>query len=262
MKNRGVIAIITFVLGLSIGIGGATVYYHQVEADNLVKTKTTETKTKTTKTSKSEKKVKTKSSTSTGTSASTTTSSTVPASVPKQRVVQNEQAVNVATKPTGTSTDQKPAAVAQTTPTVSPVRYRPSQLNILNDVIPYEDGGQAQGQAIINSDPDGLASTWGGANPFSGTDGLNTHIIGHNPGAFYILYQLAVGDNFVVTDSSGTPFTYQVTQMTYVNHEGVDLSTNQDLWDQITGTGGGERVTLQTCNGADEDLIVFSEKVD
>jgi hypothetical protein len=33
-----------------------------------------------------------------------------------------------------------------------------------------------------------------------------------------------------------------------------------DYWDQITGSGGGERITLQTCINDDYNLIVFANK--
>lgn len=137
----------------------------------------------------------------------------------------------------------------------------PNTLYILTDAVQYENGGQAQGQAIINENPDGIVSTWGGASVFSGTDGLNTHFIGHNAGAFYILYDLAIGTTFTITDADMNAFTYQVTSVSIVNHTGVDVQTGEDLWEQIVGTQGGERVVLQTCDGDTEDYIIFASAV-
>src|SRR5690606_1316534 len=68
-----------------------------------------------------------------------------------------------------------PAPVKVTSPS-----YDAYKMYIGGKAITYKNGGQSSGQSIIDSNSN-LISTWGGAGTFSGTDGMNTHFIGHNP---------------------------------------------------------------------------------
>ena len=131
-------------------------------------------------------------------------------------------------------------------------------LNILGQTVYYQNGGPGSGQSIIDANSDSQASTWGGAAVFSGNDGLNTHFIGHNPGAFSVIFSLSVGNKITVTDASGNPTTYTVNGIYQVADDGTDVNSGSDMYDAITGTGGGERITLQSCINDDVNLIVFA----
>lgn len=131
-------------------------------------------------------------------------------------------------------------------------------LNILGQTVYYQNGGPGSGQSIIDANSDSQASTWGGAAVFSGNDGLNTHFIGHNPGAFSVIFSLSVGNQVTVTDASGNPTIYTVNGIYQVADDGTDVNSGSDMYDAITGTGGGERITLQSCINDDVNLIVFA----
>ncbi|MDR0922641.1 MAG: sortase [Lactobacillales bacterium] len=155
-------------------------------------------------------------------------------------------------------TDSNSAATSYTTSTPQPT-LQPDTMYIAGTAIAYANGGQGSGQAIIDSNPNGIISTWGGAPTQSGTDGMNTHFIGHNVGAFTCLLSVGNGSQIVVTDGNDTPTTYIVNSEATVDTNGIDLSTGQNLWSQITGTAGGERITLQTCLNSTQRLIVFAQ---
>lgn len=87
----------------------------------------------------------------------------------------------------------------------------------------------------------------GGAAIQSGSDGLNTHIIGHNPGVFSALFNVVIGSQVTITDGNGTPTNYTINRIYEVNDNAVGVRDGVDYWDQMIGTGGGERVTFQTC---------------
>lgn len=143
----------------------------------------------------------------------------------------------------------------------SQFRYSPNYLYINTTAIPYRNAGEATGQEIINNDPGGIAATWGGAATQSGSDGLNTHIIGHSPGVFEVLFQLNVNDTLTITDLNGAPTTYRIKQILRVDHQGVEPETDTNYWEQITSTAGGERITLQTCINRKYNLIIFADAV-
>lgn len=71
---------------------------------------------------------------------------------------------------------------------------------------------------------------------------MNTHFIGHNPGVFSGMHN---SNEFVVTDGNGNAFTYVKTKLYVVDEKGIDTN-GVDRWDRIVGTGGGERITLQS----------------
>ncbi|MBP2097887.1 immunoglobulin-like domain-containing protein [Enterococcus rivorum] len=157
---------------------------------------------------------------------------------------------------------QAPAISNETTnnsePTSTPLVA--DSLIIAGVAVPYQNGGQGAGQSIIDGDSYGTASTWGGAPVQSGSDGMNTHFIGHNPGIFSILFSAGIGSPIIVTDSTGQATTYVVNNILRVDDYGNDLSTKVNYWDLTIGTGGGERITLQTCITDAENLIVLASK--
>ena len=143
---------------------------------------------------------------------------------------------------------------SQNTATPAPATIGADQLMINGQAISYTNAGQGSGQAIIDANPNQVA-TWGGAVVQSGNDGANTHFIGHNPGIFNVLFSLGTGATIEVSDSA----TYTVSQIVTVDDSGF-AADGTDYWDQITGSGGGERITLQTCINDDYNLIVFANK--
>ncbi|MFD1902223.1 immunoglobulin-like domain-containing protein [Enterococcus termitis] len=138
--------------------------------------------------------------------------------------------------------------------------YAPMTLTMNGQSIPYQNGGQGSGQSIIDSNPSGVASTWGGAAVQSGDDGQNTHFIGHNPGIFSAVFSLGAGSQIVVTDANGTPTTYTVQTLLQLDDYGNEVGTGTSYWDFTVGTGGGERITLQSCINDDINLFVIAYK--
>lgn len=134
--------------------------------------------------------------------------------------------------------------------------YSAMTMYIGGAAIPYQNGGQGSGQSIIDSNPYGTVSTWGGAAAQSGSDGMNTHFIGHNPGIFSSIMGLGSGSQVVVTDGNGTATTYTVS--TVLNVDDSAHANGKNYWSLITGTGGGERVTLQTCINDSTNRIVIA----
>ncbi len=143
-------------------------------------------------------------------------------------------------------------------PAPAPTVIQPNQLKINGQLISYSNAGQASGQAIIDANHNQVA-TWGGAAVQSGTDGANTHFIGQNPGIFNILFSIGGGDRIDVFDGANQVTSYTVTQIVTVDDSGM-AADGTDYWNQITGTGGGERITLQTCINDDYNLILFASK--
>ena len=146
-----------------------------------------------------------------------------------------------------------------TTTAVAAPSIQPMQLEINGQFINYQNAGQASGQAVIDADHT-RAATWGGAPVQSGDDGLNTHIIAHNPGAFSVIFNLGIGSQFKISDAAGKVTTYTVNEVAQVDDEAYRLSDGADYWDKMIGTGGGERVTLQACINDVHNLVVFAYK--
>ncbi|WP_314068180.1 sortase domain-bontaining protein [uncultured Vagococcus sp.] len=147
--------------------------------------------------------------------------------------------------------------VEETQPSVSEPTWTANTLYLGGIAIPYQNAGQSSGQSVIDNNPN-MVATWGGAALQSGSDGANTHFIGHNPGIFNVLFSLGGGSQIIVTDSNGTPTYYTVNQVFQVDDYGTGVADGQSYIDQITGTGGGERITLQTCVNDDINLIVMA----
>ena len=160
---------------------------------------------------------------------------------------------NVAVQETQVVSEEVPRQVDN-----SPQKQSPMTINILGQTIGYQNGGMAAGQSIIDSDPYGAVSTWGGMGVQSGTDGLNTHFIGHNPGAFALLFSLTSGDTITITDCAGTGTRYQVRTILTVDDYGMKVGTGKDYYEFISGSGGGERVTFQTCIDEATNLIIVA----
>lgn len=131
-------------------------------------------------------------------------------------------------------------------------------LNILGTIINYQNGGTGAGQSIIDGNPSGVASTWGGSSVQSGSDGMNTHFIGHNPGIFNVLFSLSPGNSITITDSTGAEAIYTVRTILTLDDYGIETSTGEDYYNFVVGSGGGERVTFQTCINDTTNLIVVA----
>lgn len=139
----------------------------------------------------------------------------------------------------------------------SQTSQQPKTIYMNQLAIPYENGGQAAGQSIIDSNSN-IASTWGGAEIQNGSDGLSTHFIAHNPGIFATLFQLSLGSEIKITDTSNEAKSYFVETIFIVDDTGRNVDTGEDHWDLITGSGNGEAVVLQTCIDDATNLIVFA----
>ncbi|KRK11084.1 hypothetical protein FD51_GL001264 [Lacticaseibacillus zeae DSM 20178 = KCTC 3804] len=138
-------------------------------------------------------------------------------------------------------------------PQVQPApTYASRVLMFAGVTVPYIIGNESMDAAPANG-----AATWGGQANYSNNSGENTHFIGHNPGAFAAMLSLGIGSPITVTDAAGQARTYHVYRLATVNPNAV-TADGQDLWDEITGTGGGQRITLQTCVGDYWRLIAFA----
>lgn len=180
--------------------------------------------------------------------------------------VESETTSSTIEEPTESTTEgvkEQPAttttqAVAESVATPVETSQQANQLKINNQLISYTNAGQANGQALIDANPN-MVATWGGVKIQSGEDGGNTHFIGHNPGIFNLLFSTNVGSTISISDSVGNISDYTVSQIVTVDDSGIG-EDGTDYWEQITSTGGGERVTLQTCIDDDHNLIVFATK--
>lgn len=168
----------------------------------------------------------------------------------EQALIYQEQS----TQPTSSSLTQDVTSTETTNQTVSQPetqvvtesvptqpQYSPNHIYFNGTSRPYQNGGYDQGQSII--DGTSSASTWGGTQVFSGYDGLSTHFIGHSHTQFA---GLTGASTYIITDSEGNAFQYQKTATYLVDEQGYDVNSGEDLYDLITGTGGGERVIMQT----------------
>lgn len=148
--------------------------------------------------------------------------------------------------------EQKDSITSQQSPSQKST-YAKSSIYFNGKVAPYVYGGNDVNhvQRIIDG---GIASTYITPN-FSGTDGLNTFFAGHNRGIFTGIW---TAPYFIVTDANGKAFKYNTTKVFKIynqinkNWTGVDDGVN--YVGEITGTSGGERITLQTCYNADGSI--------
>ena len=153
-----------------------------------------------------------------------------------------------------------PAPTPEPTPAPAPAPAPATAdvLSMIGNSIPFQNGGMGSGQAIIDANPNGMSSTWGGATPYSGTDGLNTHFIGHHWGAFDPVMSLSNGGTVTVFDANGQAFNYSIYKIVVVDTYGNDVNTGASMYGEITSTGGGERIVLQTCIDETTRRIVFA----
>ncbi|MBO0452498.1 class F sortase [Candidatus Enterococcus murrayae] len=187
-------------------------------------------------------------------SSTTETAPAAEAAVPAETNSRPEPTINEAEPTNEVAAPEEAQNAAKPAPTA----IQPDQLKINGQFIPYANAGQGSGQATIDANPNQVA-TWGGATVQSGNDGANTHFIGHNPGIFNVLFSLGTGATVEVSDGSNNVTSYTVSQIVTVDDSGV-AADGTDYWEQITGTDGGERITLQTCINDDYNLIVFANK--
>ena len=171
-----------------------------------------------------------------------------------------EVTVSAAPSAAQTATAAQPAQQPATQPAQQPAQPQAQQapayasrvLMFAGVTVPYIIGNESMTAA-----PGTGAATWGGQANYSNNSGQNTHFIGHNPGSFAAMLSLGIGSPITVTDAAGNPRTYHVYQLATVNPNAVTAS-GQDLWNAITGTGGGQHITLQTCVGNYWRLIAFA----
>lgn len=159
-------------------------------------------------------------------------------------------------QPTPIAVAEAPVEVAQPVAQPAPT-WAANTMYVGGIEISYQNAGQGSGQAVIDTNSNVIA-TWGGNAVQSGTDGGNTHFIGHNPGIFSVLFSLGGGSQIIVTDGNGTPTYYTVNQIFQVDDYATGVADGQSYVDQIIGSGGGERITLQTCVNDDINLIVMA----
>lgn len=143
---------------------------------------------------------------------------------------------------------QTPAAPAQP----RAVTYAPRTLYFGGNAVPYIIGNMSMTAAPATG-----ASTWGGITNYSNTSGGNTHFIGHSPGSFAPFLRMGVGSQITVTDAAGRPKTYTVYQAVAVDDHAVSAN-GTNYWSAITGIGGGQRITIQTCITSTENWILFA----
>jgi len=145
-------------------------------------------------------------------------------------------------------------------PVAAAPTYAPYKMYVIGKSLTYKNGGIDNGQAIIDGNIN-LVSTWGGAETWSGSDGMNTHFIGHSHGAFKGLGNIGIGAQIIVTDSNGNPTFYKVTNKIVVDDDCVGVNDGKYYYDYVTGTGGGEVITLQTCQTSTTNWMIRAEKV-
>lgn len=134
--------------------------------------------------------------------------------------------------------------------------YKPLTIYFKNQAVPYENAGTNGAINVINES--NKASTWGGVSTFSGTDGQNTHFIGHYNKQFE---NIAGTDKFVITDTNGESFTYVTTAIYEVDEYGIGIEDGIDYWERITGTSGGERIVIQTSTGKQKEKLIIEASI-
>ncbi len=136
------------------------------------------------------------------------------------------------------------------TPTVSPVQPNPVRL-VISSV-----GINAPVEAVgVESDGDLATPTrspwkdvgWYSAGPRPGERGsavIDGHVDGPqgSPAVFWRLGEVRVGDKVLVTDATGTTWTFHVTRLAYYHPQDAPL---QDIF----GNKGGTYLNLITCAG-------------
>ncbi len=115
-------------------------------------------------------------------------------------------------------------------------------IDIDGDAMPYVSA------YLATTAPSSGAGLWMGSD--STTDGSWGYFIGHNPGPFHHVMDLAPGDAITVTDSAGAARTYRVVDVFTV----PDTTAWEDIQQRVTGYG--ESIILQTCCGDDANYRI------
>ncbi|MDR2465242.1 MAG: sortase [Streptococcaceae bacterium] len=139
---------------------------------------------------------------------------------------------------------------------VTSTRYKSQYIQVKGRTIHYANAGVKNAQKTINKKPNTEAATWSGVRVNSVTDKKHTHFIAHNPGAFSALLKVKKGDKITVVDNKKRKKTYKVTLVTKCDDYAYEIKTKRDLWNTIVSTGGGERITLQTCLSKTVNLLI------
>lgn len=132
--------------------------------------------------------------------------------------------------------------------------YKPNTIYLMGKEVPYKNTGPNQCQSQIDNHPE-TAATFGGTATFSGDDNMNTHFAAHNYGAFNNIWNMPIGSEIIVTDGNKKPFKYTLNNIKKVTYDGYGYADGKDYWNEITGTGGGERIVLQTCIFGDDNGV-------
>lgn len=145
-------------------------------------------------------------------------------------------------------------------PPASKKSYSPNKLYIMGKTLNYKNGGQSQGQSIIDKNISTI-STWGGAPVWSGTDNKNTHFIGHSHGGFKGIWNIKIGETITITDSKGNPTHYRTTEKLVLDDNGYNTTTKVSMYNYVVSSGGGEVITLQTCKTKTTNWIIRAVKI-
>lgn len=147
--------------------------------------------------------------------------------------------------------------------------YAPNKIYFSSSSVTYINGGAMIGQALIDRNQNGIASSYYGKS-FNGTDGAFTHFIGHYTGAFAPVLSLGIGSSVTVTDANAQPFTYHVYKVldipTSPGGDGMTYPTTDagmDLVDDLYYNRiAGEKIIFQTCVTPSGSLtkFVFAQK--
>lgn len=166
---------------------------------------------------------------------------------------QNTQSNKKNNQPNDTTNSNKNTSNNQNN-TSSTNNYKPNHIYYNGKAVPYKNVGMGGNSAQNVIDTSSYAATFGGAATFSGTDGLNTHFVGHNggPNQFGGMH---TASTFIVTDSNGNAFKYVKSRMYIVDEYGMG-EDGTNYYDRIVGTGGGERITLQSTKNHPWKYIV------
>jgi hypothetical protein len=124
----------------------------------------------------------------------------------------------------------------------------------------YKDTSILAAQKTINAKPGSMSATWGGKHKLKVNDKKSTHLIGHNPGIFSILFKLKKNSKIVIYDYRGKKRTYKVKEIVRVDDRAYTVTKpKKDYWDKIVKPGNDEQVVFQTCVNDHTNLIVIAK---
>lgn len=118
---------------------------------------------------------------------------------------------------------------------MAPAAYKPGTISFLGTTNSYVDSFMS-----VSAPARGAGLWWGSDSVLDGELGF---FIGHNPGDFYAVMDLSVGDTISVCDRSGYSCVYGVVDVFTV----PDTTYLEDILDRIDGYG--ESICVQTCVG-------------